>query len=207
MTDPIRISTADLHSPDVDSYVELQNYLRRDVGPIGNQPWIVRVIYANWFYLAVCSMIGALVGWGLLEPWFTDDNLVGEFDVVGLLMFPTVVACIGLFLGAAEGIICRNPSRALLCGAVGLGVGFVGGLIVLIPTGRVYGLMQGLAFSLMDDHQPGDRLHGFSLLVQIMGRATAWSIAAIPAGMGQGIALREKKVIGEVKNQLRHMRC
>jgi hypothetical protein len=28
-----------------------------------------------------------------------------------------------------------------------------------------------------------------------MGRAAAWSIAAIPAGMGQGIALRERKVI------------
>jgi hypothetical protein len=29
----------------------------------------------------------------------------------------------------------------------------------------------------------------------MMGRAAAWSIAAIPAGMGQGIALRERKVI------------
>ena len=29
----------------------------------------------------------------------------------------------------------------------------------------------------------------------MMGRAAAWAIAAIPAGLGQGIALREKKVI------------
>ena len=36
---------------------------------------------------------------------------------------------------------------------------------------------------------------GLALLVLMMGRAAAWSIAAIPAGMGQGIALRERKVI------------
>ena len=34
MTDPIRINTGDLHTADVDSYVEMQSYLRRDVGPV-----------------------------------------------------------------------------------------------------------------------------------------------------------------------------
>ena len=29
----------------------------------------------------------------------------------------------------------------------------------------------------------------------MMGRAAAWAVAALPAGLGQGIALREKKVI------------
>jgi hypothetical protein len=36
---------------------------------------------------------------------------------------------------------------------------------------------------------------GLALLVLMMGRAAAWSIVAIPAGMGQGIALGERKVI------------
>jgi hypothetical protein len=36
---------------------------------------------------------------------------------------------------------------------------------------------------------------GFALLVMMMGRAAAWSIASVPAGMGQGSALGERKVI------------
>jgi len=192
--DPIRITSSDLHTPDVDSYVEMQHYLRRDVGPMGDQPWLVRVIYANWFYLAVCSMIGGLAGWALLEPWF-DDNDPEEFTVAAFLMFPIVAASIGLFLGAAEGIICRNFLRALKCGAVGLAIGFIGGLIVLIPTGMLFSVMQEIALNLWENPQPDTMPTGLALLVLIMGRAAAWSIAAIPAGMGQGIALGERKVI------------
>lgn len=195
MSNPIRINAGDLHTSDVDSYVEMQNYLRRDVGPVSDQPWLIRVIYANWFYLAVCSMAGGLVGWGILEPWFDDNRLDKETDLAAIFLFPVVAGSVGLFLGAAEGIICRNAVRALKCGAVGLGIGFVGGLIALIPTGIVFTLMSQIAFSLWDDPQPNVMPTGLALLVLMMGRAAAWSIAAIPAGMGQGIALRERKVI------------
>jgi hypothetical protein len=194
VTTPIRITTKDLHTPDVDSYVEMQNYLRRDVGPVSDQPWLVRVVYANWFYLAICSMVGGVVGWACLEPWL-DDNVEKDFDIAGLLIFPVVAAAIGLFLGASEGMICRNFARAVKCGAVGLGVGFVGGLLAVIPTEIIFQLMTGIAVGLQKDLQPGQMPTGLALLVFMMGRAMAWSIAAIPAGMGQGIALGERKVI------------
>jgi Ca-activated chloride channel family protein len=35
---------------------------------------------------------------------------------------------------------------------------------------------------------------GLALLVFMMGRGAAWAVASIPAGLGQGIALRERKV-------------
>src|SRR5262249_51384863 len=35
---------------------------------------------------------------------------------------------------------------------------------------------------------------GIAFLIHMMGRGMAWAVAAIPAGMGQGIALRERKV-------------
>jgi hypothetical protein len=196
MANPIRISSGDLHTAEVNSYVEMQKYLRRDVGPVSDQPWLIRVIYANWFYLAVCSMIGGLAGWAILEPWFDDRELGGDHvPLAAILLFPTVAASVGLFLGAAEGIICRNLLRALKCGAVGLGVGFIGGLVALIPTGIVFTLMSQVALSLWKNPQPHAMPTGLALLVLMMGRAAAWSIAAIPAGMGQGLALRERKVI------------
>lgn len=200
MSSPIQINKNDLHTAEVDAYVEMQNYLRRDAGPVSEQPWLIRIIYANWFYLSLCSMIGGLVGWILLEPWFTDGLAAdaGDDDTIApakFLLFPVVAGCVGLFLGAAEGIICRNLSRAAKCGAIGLGIGFLGGLVALIPTGIVFAVMTAVALSLWRNPQPNMMPTGLALLVLMMGRAAAWSIAAIPAGLGQGLALRERKVV------------
>ncbi len=197
MSDPIRITDTDLKSPEVEQYVEMQQYLQRDIDASGDQPWLIRVIYANWFYLAICSMIGGLLGWGVLEPWFDDNALDNEeeLQIAQIFMFPAVAGCVGLFLGAAEGIICRNFLRAIKCGAVGLGVGFVGGLIALIPTGILFTFIWVIVESLWEDPQVGEMPTGLALLVLIMGRGAAWSIAAIPAGLGQGMALRERKII------------
>jgi len=173
----------------------MQNYLRRDVGPINDQPWLIRVIYANWFYLAVCAALGGLAGWALLEPWFDDNTPENELDVAAIFMFPVVAGGIGLFLGAAEGIICRNPLRAVKSGLIGLGIGFAGGLIALVPTGIVFSIACAVALGLWENPQADAMPTGLALLVLMIGRAAAWSIAAIPAGMGQGIALKERKVI------------
>jgi hypothetical protein len=172
----------------------MQQYLRRELPDTEGRSWVIRVIYANWFYLSLAAMIGGLLGWGLLEPWF-DDHDLRENNPAHILMFPTVAAFVGLFLGSAEGIMCRNPLRAIRCGMVGLGVGFLGGLLALIPTGIVFTLMSALALSLWEDPLPDAMPTGIALLVLMMGRAAAWSIISIPAGIGQGIALKEKKVI------------
>ncbi len=195
MSDPIRISQRDLHAPAVDEYVELQAYLQRDVGPLSDQPWLIRVIYANWFYLSIAAMVGGILGWLILEPFFDDNRIGNDVDLAALFMFPVVAGSVGLFLGAAEGIICRNPLRAVKSGMVGLAVGFLGGLIALIPTGIIFSLMITLAVSFWKNPQPNAMPTGLALLIMMMGRAAAWSVASIPSGIGQGIALREKKVI------------
>ncbi len=61
---PIRIDTSDLYSPHVNEFVEMQQALRRDTGPIDPQPLLVRIIYSSWFYLAIASGLGALAGLG-----------------------------------------------------------------------------------------------------------------------------------------------
>ncbi len=198
---PIRIDAGDLYSPQVNEFVEMQQALRRDTGPIDPQPLLIRIIYSSWFYLSIASGLGALLGWAVLEPFVEERTFVphhgvrGSFPLVLYLLFPVVASAIGLFLGAAEGIMCRNPSRAFLSGLVGLGVGFGGGLITLIPACMIYGIMLGIAFQFWDNPRPGAVLTGFALLILMMGRAAAWAVAAIPAGLGQGLALKEKRVI------------
>lgn len=191
----LRITDADLHTPEVDEYVETLAFYRRDIGPVEQQPWAIRVIYANWFYLAVCCTFGGLLAWALMEPFFDDNAVRGEGQLAGIMLFPTVAACVGLFLGAAEGLMCWNPSRALWSGGIGLVVGFGGGLLALIPAGMVFSFMVTIAVSFWDNPQPDEMPTGLALLILMMGRAAAWSIAAIPAGIGQGLAIREKKVI------------
>jgi len=194
--EPIRVDRSELYSPAVESYLDMQRALRRDVGELAPQPLVIRVIYSSWFYLAIASAAGALIAWMFLEPFF-DDNTVAEeeFQWVNLLLFPTVAGCVGLFLGAAEGAMCRNLGRALICGTVGLGIGFGGGLIALIPAGILFAVMTAVAVQFWDNPQDGQLPTGFALLVFMMGRGAAWAVASVPAGIGQGIALREMKVV------------
>ncbi|MFM9960312.1 MAG: FHA domain-containing protein [Planctomycetaceae bacterium] len=198
---PLRIDAKELFSPKVEDYLEVQSALQRGAEEIAPQPWLVRMIYSSWFYLSICSGIGALCAWAILEPFFDDNEIQpggggdGSSTIAALLMFPMVAGFVGLFLGAAEGIMCRNARRAVVSGAVGLGVGFGGGLIALIPTAIVYGTMSQIALSFWKNPAPGKMPDGIALLILMMGRAAAWAIVSIPAGLGQGIALKEKKVV------------
>jgi Ca-activated chloride channel family protein len=76
-----------------------------------------------------------------------------------------------------------------------LGIGFGGGLIALVVGGVIFTVMSAVAVQFWKNPQPNTMPTGFALLILMMGRAAAWAVAAIPAGLGQGIALREKKVI------------
>lgn len=194
--EPLRLSQEDLYSPQVEAYLQDQAALRRDIPEVPPQPLLVRVIYSSYFYLSLAGALGALCAWGILEPFFDDSVHADEgFHPAKFLLFPTVAGFVGLFLGAAEGIMCRNLSRAFLCALVGLAIGFGGGLITLFVAGFIFVIMVSIAVQFWKDPQPGKIPDGFAFLILMMGRAAAWAVASIPAGIGQGIALRERKVI------------
>src|SRR5262249_47791215 len=48
----------------------------------------------------------------------TLRRLHSRSAAAGMLLFPLVAGFIGLFVGAADGLICRLPRRAILCGLV-----------------------------------------------------------------------------------------
>ncbi|MDR3636856.1 MAG: FHA domain-containing protein [Isosphaeraceae bacterium] len=190
---PIRLGEGDLYSPRVEAYLEEQAVLNRGVPEVEPQPLIVRLIFSSYFYLSIASGLGAFVAWAIMEPFF-DDPPVENPVWVGIFLFPLVAGFVGLFLGATEGIMCRNLQRAVVSAVVGFGIGFAGGLVVLIPAGVVYAIMEALAASLRKPDDVGPMPKGIALCVHMIGRSLAWSLAAVPAGLGQGIALREKKV-------------
>lgn len=193
---PIRLDENDLFSPKVEAFLEEQAALRRAVPEAVQQPLVLRILYSSYFYLSLAGAIGAFLAWMLLEPHLHEGTAREErSSIPWLLLFPTVAAGVGLLIGAAEGLVIRNFPRALLSASVGLGIGFVGGLIALFPAGIVFAITIQMVLGVGGVPGENEMPKGFALLLLIIGRGICWAIAAIPAGLGQGIALREKKVV------------
>ena len=195
--EPIRLTAEELFSPKVQAFLDEQAGADRALPETSPQPFLMRFLYSSYFYLSLAGGLGALLGWLILEPFFDDKAAVQHhFQWAAVLLFPTVAGSIGMFLGATEGIMCRNPQRAAICAAVGLGVGFLGGFVSFIVASIMFTItsMIALAFS-RKQPQAGEVPTGLGFVFFVMGRASAWALAAVPAGIGQGIALREPKVV------------
>src|SRR5260370_614086 len=126
-----RAKTPDLYAPQVGDFLGQRDALRQAVPGVAPPPLIVRILYSSCFYLSIAGGLGALCAWGILEPHLDDAVFQRrqEIPLVFFLVFPTVAGSVGLFLGAVEGIMCRNLQRAFVCSVVGLGVGFGAGLV------------------------------------------------------------------------------
>ncbi len=114
-------------------------------------------------------------------------------NTIGSLIFAIVGGMIGLAIGATDGILCRLPRRALLAGGIGLLIGFIGGFFSGIIASIVYDPISNLALSNTADTETGLSTVGF--IIQMTGRAFAWALAGMAMGLGQGIALRSKRLI------------
>jgi hypothetical protein len=118
-------------------------------------------------------------------------NLRTRRRLVGYLVFPILAAFVGLFVGAADGLLSRALRRSAVCGLVGLGIGLAAGLVASLVAHIVYALGQQFVSSLQDGDGDPTTL---SFLVQMIARGLAWSMAGAAMGLGQGVALRSKKL-------------
>ena len=112
---------------------------------------------------------------------------------MSFLIFSIVAGLIGLGIGAADGIVCHLPRRALLGGLVGLLVGFVGGLLSHVVANVIYIPLTHMATQQLSSSSEGARALGF--LLQMVARMFAWTLAGSAMGLGQGIALRSKRLL------------
>jgi hypothetical protein len=122
----------------------------------------------------------------------TLDQLVARTNAAGLLLFALVAGMVGLFIGAADGVICRLPRRAALCGTIGLLVGLVGGFVSSIAGNVAYSPLNQLAMRQMSE---SGSLLTFGFVIQVIGRSVAWCLVGMAMGLGQGIALRSKRLL------------
>ena len=93
------------------------------------------------YYYAIFGAIGGLLGWQI-------SNLLGLSFSRNLYLSDVVVGaaigfCIGFPIGSAEGIVTRNPVKALRSGLVGGALGLLAGALAL-PLGEIlFGALGG----------------------------------------------------------------
>jgi hypothetical protein len=126
------------------------------------------------------------------KPSKSIEQQSARSRVIGMIIFAVVAGMIGLFLGAADGLVCRIPRRALMCGVVGLLVGLVGGMISSILAGIAYAPLNALA---MKQSAGTSALSTMGFGIQLVGRSLAWGLSGLAMGLGQGIALRSTRLL------------
>lgn len=112
--------------------------------------------------------------------------------IVGFAIFPVIAAMVGLFIGAADGLLSRAHHRALVCGLVGFGCGLGLGLVADVLAQVIYAI--GSSFVQSADRGGIGKMSTGAFLIQMMNRGLAWALAGAAMGLGQGIALRSQKL-------------
>jgi len=113
-----------------------------------------------------------------------------DFLTSVLVVFPLVAGFVGLAIGGADGALSRAYGRALICALVGLGMGLVAGIVASVAAHILYAVFGVLMAPL----QRGTGESAGAFMLQMMSRGIAWALAGIAMGLGQGIALRSKKL-------------
>jgi hypothetical protein len=141
-----------------------------------------------------------------VDPPPAPGGEVGEPDLAvlakqsrwaSMLFFAVVGGMIALMVGATEGVASLNFWHAIVGGGIGLGIGFAGGLVGILPAGMIYMASNKLTaqlagpagFTTIHD------IHGAALFSQIVGRSLAWGAVGAALALGQGVAMRSKKLI------------
>lgn len=125
-------------------------------------------------------------------PYVSLQSLSWRHSIMGILVFPAVAGLVGLMIGGADGFISRAYGRGFMCALVGLAMGLVVGVVAAVAAELVYGILGGIVQSVNTGN--GTKMSAGAYIIQVMRRGMAWALAGVAMGMGQGIALRSKKL-------------
>ena len=197
---PIRLESSEFFAPNVDAYLEERVALGRALPEFERPPFLVRLIYSPYFYLSLAGLAGGLAGWAVTEP-FIDEKALQQANpnqpnralLVGMLIFPTIIAMIGLFVGAVEGLVSRNYLRGVVNALTSATVGFFGALVLQFPLALILaaGAAMAVEAGLLKNGQVQLNAGFFIFMVT---RGLYWGLLSVTAGVGQGVAMRRWKV-------------
>jgi hypothetical protein len=125
---------------------------------------------------------------GTSAPAYLDPSAMREKSVWGIALFATLAGLVGLMVGAVEGVICHTYSRAFRCGLIGLAAGLLGGATSILIGGGAFETI-----GMLSGGDPFGNMGDF--LLQLFRRGIAWMIAGTTAGLGQGLALKSKRLL------------
>ena len=124
----IRITNDDLQSAAIDDVLNLQKSLQQKQGDFVED--IKTPFHHNpVFYYSVAGLLGAIIGWAIQEPFFSDEAEQVMPFLSDYMLFGLTAGLIGMALGMVYGLSNRNLSKTLLCGAVGVGVGLAASVL------------------------------------------------------------------------------
>lgn len=196
----MRITHQDLDNPEVDAVIQRQaeEAAGRVGGSVGQgAPAEVSLIHKSWFNLLIAGALGAFAAWAIIEPNIVETPGSDNLNAAIVLLFPSVAACVGLTVGAAEGLLARNYGRAAKGAIVGLLIGFFGSFVALFAAGLLFMVMIPMVISLMG-HPSQSQLKqhpGQIVLLGMLLRGPAWAIVGSVAALGPGIAAKSGKMV------------
>jgi hypothetical protein len=139
------------------------------------------IFLKGWFYLGLAGLVGSLVGWGLCEPFFSDNpqNRGGWAEIV---MLPLIVMFTCLGLGVAESIVERSAKKAVIRGLLALALGLVFGFIFDRFANIIFFIGRQIIASLGVQTYKNP---GFWLV-----RGIAWAVFGVAGGIVYGLVDR-----------------
>jgi hypothetical protein len=139
------------------------------------------IFLKGWFYLGLAGLVGSLAGWGICEPFFTD-NPQGRNGWAEIVMLPLIVMFTCLGLGVAESIVERSAKKAVIRGLLALALGLVFGFIFDRFANIIFFIGQQIiaALGVQTYKNPG-----FWLV-----RGIAWAVFGVAGGIVYGLVDR-----------------
>lgn len=141
------------------------------------------IFLQGWFYLGVAGLVGALVGWAIGEPFFSEGAERTPGDVLlKLLIIPLVLIFLCLGFSVAESIVERSLRKALQRAVLSFPLGLVFSVVFMVAGGFVYGVGREIcaALGVVSYRNP-------ALWV---ARSVAWMVFAAAAGVVYGLVDR-----------------
>lgn len=138
----------------------------------------------------MAGVVGSVIGWALVEPWFREGGCAGRWGMGNAFFFPVVAGMICAALVFAESWPRGRQTSAASLACAGFGAGFGLGFLLQIPAHMLFAWLRPLAdYSL----QPGDTGDWWLALT---ARCLAWGGLGITAGLAAGIVTGNWRVCG-----------